>query len=63
VTTDTGRRKVSGATKEEVIARLDALKAELAKGILPKAGYTVAMAVEDYLDQALPGRLPKTLST
>jgi len=63
VTTDSGRRKVSGATKDEVLAKLDALKAELSKGVRPKAGYTVEQCIADYLAQALPGRAAKTVST
>jgi integrase len=56
-------RKVSGSTRQEVIDKLDAAKIELAKGIRPKAGYTVAHAVQDWLNSGLPGRSAKTLST
>jgi hypothetical protein len=56
---DTGRneagkrsyRKVSGSTRQEVIDKLDAAKIEMAKGIRPKAGYTVAQTVRDWLGQ------------
>jgi hypothetical protein len=68
---DTGRneagkrsyRKVSGSTRQEIIDKLDAAKIEMAKGIRPKAGYTVARTVRDWLDSGLPGRAAKTVST
>lgn len=63
ITVDGGRRKVSGSSRQEVADKLDKLRAELAKGIRPRAGYTVEQCIRDYLDQALPGRAPKTVST
>ena len=50
---DTGkriRRKVSGQTKDEVITKLRKLHNDLAKGVRPKAGYTLEQCIRDYLD-------------
>jgi integrase len=63
---ETGRRlrpTVSGESKEAVQAKIDKLRADRVKGIKPRAGYTVGQAIDDYLDQALDGRAPKTVST
>jgi integrase len=57
------RRKVSGQTKDEVITKLRKLHNDLAKGVRPKAGYTLEQCISDYIDQALPGRAAKTVST
>ena len=56
-------RKVSGSTRKQVSDKLDALRAELTKGIRTVAGYTVEQCISDYLEQALPGRAAKTVST
>lgn len=58
-----GVGKVAGATRQEVIDKLNAARIELAKRIRPKAGYTVAHAVRDWLNSGLPGPSAKTVST
>ena len=68
---DTGRdeqgrrrtRKVSGQSRAEAQARLDDLRAEQARGVRPRAGYTVADAVADWYQHELAGLAPKTAST
>jgi len=55
------RRRVAGRTKAEVQEKLKALNADLDVGIIPKAGYTVRQAAEDWLKQGLDGRAPKTI--
>src|SRR5215469_8987353 len=54
------RRKVSGKTKQEVRDKLRALHKELDAGVRSPAGYPVRRAVEDWLDDGLPGRSEKT---
>lgn len=55
------RKKVSGKTKTEAKDRLKAVHAELDAGVRPRHGYTVAMAVADWLETGLPGRTKKTV--
>src|ERR1039457_1491747 len=55
------RRKVSGKTKQEVRDKLRALHAELNVGLQPSAGYTVRVAVEDWLTHGLSGRSARTV--
>jgi integrase len=57
------RKKVSGATKSEVLEKLRNLHKDLDQGVRPRAGYTVHFAIEDYLAKALDGRAPKTVQT
>jgi hypothetical protein len=51
------RKKVSGQTRTEV--KLKALHSELDAGVRTAAGYTVEMAVTDWLAEGLPGRAPR----
>jgi integrase len=55
------RRKVSGQTRTEVKDKLKELHSELDAGVRTAAGYTVAMAVGDWLAEGLPGRAAKTV--
>ena len=56
------RRRVNGATKREVQERLDDILDELRAGVVAPADYTVAQAVEDWIDSQ--GNLTaKTLKT
>jgi integrase len=55
------RRKVSGKTRTEVKDKLKDLHSELDAGVRPVAGYTVEMAVADWLAEGLPGRAAKTV--
>jgi len=55
------RRKVSGQTRTEVKDKLKALHSELDAGVRTAAGYTVDMAVTDWLAEGLPGRAAKTV--
>jgi integrase len=57
------RKKVSGATKSDVLEKLRNLHKDLDQGVRPRAGYTVHFAIEDYLAKALDGRAPKTVQT
>jgi hypothetical protein len=57
------RKKVSAGTRAEVEVKLEAVRVELAKGVRPRAGYTLNAAMEDWFDHGLPGRVPKTIST
>jgi integrase len=54
------RRKVSGRTKQEVRDKLRALHGELDAGIRSSTGYTVLLAVEDWLREGLDGRSERT---
>jgi hypothetical protein len=54
------RKKVSGQTRTEVKDKLKALHSELDAGVRTAAGYTVDMAVTDWLAEGLPGRAAKT---
>jgi integrase len=56
------RRKVSGQTRTEVKDKLKELHSELDAGVRVVAGYTVEMAVSDWLAEGLPGRAAKTVS-
>lgn len=56
-------RKVSGATRQEVIEKLETVRIELARGIRPRAGYTLQAAMDAWFEHGLPGRSAKTLST
>ena len=47
------RRKVSGKTKQEVRAKLQALHEELNSGVRSSSTYTVREAVEDWLREGL----------
>jgi hypothetical protein len=55
------RRKVSGKSRTEVKDKLKDLHSELDAGVRPVAGYTVDMAVADWLIEGLPGRAVKTI--
>ena len=55
------RRKVSGRTRTEVKDKLKAVHSELGAGVRTVAGYTVDMAVTDWLAEGLPGRAAKTV--
>ncbi len=57
------RRKVSGGSKDEVIGKLRKLHDDLGKGVRPRAGYTLKSAVDDWIENGLPGRSAKTIST
>jgi integrase len=54
-------QKVSGQTRTEVKDKLKALHSELDAGVRTAAGYTVDMAVTDWLAEGLPGRAAKTV--
>ena len=54
------RRKVSGQTRTEVRDKLKELHSELDAGVRTAAGYTIEMAVTDWLAEGLPGRAAKT---
>jgi integrase len=55
------RKKVSGQTRIEVKNKLKDLHSELDAGVRTAAGYTVDMAVTDWLAEGLPGRAAKTV--
>jgi hypothetical protein len=55
------RKKVSGQTRTEVKDKLKALHSELDAGVRTAAGYTVDMAITDWLAEGLPGRAAKTV--
>ena len=55
------RRKVTGKTRTEVKDKLKDLHSELDAGMRPVAGYTLDMAVTDWLAEGLPGRAAKTV--
>jgi hypothetical protein len=55
------RKKVSGQTRTEVKDKLNALHSEPDAGVRTAAGYTVDMAVSDWLAEGLPGRAAKTV--
>jgi len=57
------RRKVSGQSRAEVKQKLQALHAELNKGLHTSHTYTVRQCVEDWLANGLDGRSAKTVST
>jgi integrase len=56
------RPKVYGKTKTEVRNKIRDLKREMQTGVKSPANYTVADAVNDWLDRGLKGRDEKTLS-
>ncbi len=56
------RRKVSGRTKAEVRDKLKAAHNELDRGLHTSATYTVRQAVDDWLEDGLPGRSERTRS-
>jgi hypothetical protein len=57
-------RKVSGRTKTEALAALEALQDELGQGTRTPSTYTVEQAVDDWLkDLAASGRAAKTVTT
>ena len=55
------RRKVTGRTKQEVRDKLKALHAELDVGLRSSAGYTVQVAVDQWLEHGLSGRSARTV--
>src|SRR5262249_27093599 len=57
------RRKVTGRTKAEVRDKLKAAHNELDRGLHTSATYTVRQAVDDWLEDGLPGRSgrPRTI--
>lgn len=55
------RRKVSGATKQEVRDKLRQVHAELEDGVKSPARYTLARAIDDWLSEGLDGRSAETL--
>ena len=54
------RRKVSGKTKQEVRAKLQALHQELNSGVRSSSTYTVREAVDDWLRDGLDGTSDRT---
>ena len=54
------RRKVSGKTKQEVPAKLQALHQELNVGVRSPSTYTVRDAVEDWLREGFDGTSERT---
>ena len=56
------RRKVSGKTKQEVRAKLQALHQELNSGVRSSSTYTVREAVDDWLREGLDGTSGRTRS-
>lgn len=54
------RRKVSGKTKQEVRAKLQALHQELIAGVRSSSTYTVREAVDDWLREGLAGTSDRT---
>src|SRR5712691_1672122 len=54
------RQKVSGKTKQEVRAKLQALHQELIAGVRSSSTYTVRDAVEDWLREGLDGTSERT---
>ncbi|HEV2937265.1 MAG TPA: site-specific integrase, partial [Streptosporangiaceae bacterium] len=54
------RRKVSGKTKQEVRAKLQALHQELNSGVRSSGTYTVREAVDDWLREGLDGTSDRT---
>ncbi len=54
------RRKVSGKTKQEVRAKLEALHQELNAGVRSSSTYTVREAVDDWLREGLDGPSDRT---
>ncbi|WP_455362602.1 site-specific integrase [Streptomyces sp. SYSU K21746] len=56
------RPKVYGKTKTEVRAKIRDLKKEVQTGVKSPANYTVADAVNDWLERGLKGRDEKTVS-
>jgi integrase len=54
------RRKVSGKTKQEVRAKLQALHLELNSGVRSSSTYTVREAVDDWLREGLDGTSDRT---
>jgi hypothetical protein len=54
------RRKVSGKTKQEVRAKLKALRDELTAGVRSSSRYTVRQTVEDWLREGLDGTSSRT---
>jgi integrase len=55
------RRKVTGSTKATVQDRLKKLHDELESGVHTTPNYTVRRAAEDWLQDGLTGRAPKTI--
>jgi integrase len=55
------RKKVSGQTKTEVKDKLKDLHTDLEAGVRPVHGYTLELAVSDWLAAGLPGRAAKTI--
>jgi hypothetical protein len=56
-------RKVSGATRQDVIDKLETIRIDMAKGVRSRAGYALRAAVDDWIEHGLPGRSAKTVST
>jgi hypothetical protein len=54
------RRKVSGKTKQEVRAKLQALHQELNTGVKSSSTYTVRETVDDWLREGLDGTSDRT---
>jgi hypothetical protein len=54
------RRKISGKTKQEVRAKLQALHEELNAGVRSSSTYTVREAVDDWLREGLDGTSERT---
>ncbi len=57
------RKKISGRSKSDVIAKLKAVRDELDKGIKAKPNYTVQNAVDHWLEHGLDGRSATTVAT
>jgi integrase len=56
------RKAVSARTKTEAREKVRALREDLDAGITPRAAYTVADAVADWLAHGLSGRSPQTVA-
>jgi len=54
------RRKVSGKTKQEVRAKLQALHQELNSGVRSSSTYTLREAIDDWLREGLDGTSDRT---
>jgi integrase len=57
------RKKVSGTSKSQVRAKLTELHDDLNDGVVTQADYTVQKAIKEWLEDGLPGRSAKTVST
>ena len=56
------RRKVSAASRAELVAKLDDLREETDLGVRSSRTYTVAKAVDDWLEVPMADRAAKTIA-